>query len=265
MKEELIQLQDVSYSVENNQLTFGKTDTTDILFDINFSIYKGEVLGICGESGGGKSTLAKLIAGIIKPTNGELILNKKLSANKNNPRTIQILFQNSSNLINPYRKVSTIIDEAIRLSGANKEKITEKKIELFETLCINQTLFKRRGMELSGGERQRVALARLLALKPKVLILDEPFSAQDITSQLNFVKVLKRINKDFEVTMICISHNLKILKNFAERVIVMQNGRIVEMGDTIKIFDSPEYPYTKFLLRAEEFSLTKEEIHAHRN
>jgi len=265
MKEELIQLKDVSYSVKNDQLTFGKTDTAEILFDINFSVYKGEVLGICGESGGGKSTLAKLIAVIIKPTNGELILNKKLSANKNNPRTIQILFQNSSNLINPYRKVSTIIDEAIKLSGTDKEKITEKKTELFETLCINQTLFKRRGMELSGGERQRVALARLLALKPKVLILDEPFSAQDITSQLNFVKVLKRINKDFDVTMICISHDLKILKNFADRVIVMRNGRIVEMADTIKLFSSPEYPYTKFLLRAEEFSLTKEEIHAHRN
>lgn len=265
MKEELIQLQDVSYSVKDDQLTFGKTDTTDILFDINFSVYKGEVLGICGESGGGKSTLAKLIAGIIKPVNGYLVLSKQLSVDRNRPRQIQILFQNSSNLINPYRKVSTIIDEAIKLSGTNREKITEKKFELFETLGINHTLLNRRGMELSGGERQRVALARLLALKPKILILDEPFSAQDITSQLNFVKVLKRINKDFEVTMICISHDLKILKNFAERVIVMQNGRIVEMADTIKLFNSPEYPYTKFLLRAEDLSLSKEEIHALRN
>jgi len=105
----------------------------------------------------------------------------------------------------------------------------------------------------------------LLAVNPKVLILDEPFSAQDVTSQLNLVKVLKRLNEEFGVTMICISHDLKILRKFTHRVIVLQNGRIVEIEDTSKIFTSPEHPYTKFLLRAEEFSLTEEEIHIQSN
>ena len=105
----------------------------------------------------------------------------------------------------------------------------------------------------------------MLAVKPKVLILDEPFSAQDVTSQLNFVEVLKRLNKEFGVTMICISHDLKILRKFAHTVIVLQNGRIVETAETSKIFTSPEHPYTKFLLSAEEFSLTEEEIHSNHN
>jgi peptide/nickel transport system ATP-binding protein len=265
MNEELIQLKNISYSVEDENLSLSKGMTTDILFDINFTVCEKEVLGICGESGGGKSTLAKVVAGIIKPTKGELILNKELSTNKNNPKAIQILFQNNSNLINPYRKVGDVIDEAISLSGINNISIAERKAKLFEMLNISRELTKRRGYELSGGERQRVALARLLAVKPKVLILDEPFSAQDVTSQLNFVEVLKRLNEEFGVTMICISHDLKILRKFTQRVIVLQNGRIVEIADTSKIFTSPEHPYTKFLLRAEEFNLTEEEIHSQSN
>jgi peptide/nickel transport system ATP-binding protein len=265
MKEELIQLKNISYSVEDEQLSLSKGMTSDILFDISFAVCEEEVLGICGESGGGKSTLAKLMARIIKPTNGELILNSKLSTNKNNPKRIQILFQNNSNLINPYRRVGDVIDEAIKLSGTNNNSITERKAKLFETLNINKDLTERRGYELSGGERQRVALARLLTVMPKVLILDEPFSAQDVTSQLNFVEVLKHLNEELGVTMICISHDLKILRKFTHRVIVLQTGRIVETADTSKIFTSPEHPYTKFLLSAEEFSLTEEEIHSQSN
>jgi ABC-type glutathione transport system ATPase component len=265
MKEELIQLKNISYSVEDEKLSLIKGTTTDILFDISFMVHEEEVLGICGESGGGKSTLAKLIAGIIKPTSGELILGNMLSTNANNPKAIQILFQNNSNLINPYRKVGDVIDEAIKLSGTNNDSISERKSILFDTLNINQELTERRGYELSGGERQRVALARLLAINPKVLILDEPFSAQDVTSQLNFVEVLKRLNEEFSVTMICISHDLKILRKFTNKVIVLQNGRIAEIAGTSKIFTSPEHPYTKFLLSAEEFSLTEEEIHSKNN
>ena len=265
MNEDLIQLKNISYSVEDENLSLSKGAIADILFDISFTVCEKEILGICGESGGGKSTLAKLIAGIIKPTKGEFILNKKLSTNKNNPKAIQILFQNNSNLINPYRKVGDVIDEAISLSGINNISIAERKAKLFEMLNISRELTKRRGYELSGGERQRVALARLLAVKPKVLILDEPFSAQDVTSQLNFVEVLKRLNEEFGVTMICISHDLKILRKFTHKVVVLQNGRIVEIADTSKIFASPEHPYTKFLLSAEEFSLTEEEIHTKSN
>ena len=262
MSAELITLKNISYSVKNEQLSLARKDTADILFDINFSVFENEVLGICGESGGGKSTLAKLIAGLIKPFKGELILNANISVNKNKPKEIQILFQNNSDLINPFRKIITIIDEALKLSGTMNENIFSERERLFETLDINPDLLKRRGYGLSGGERQRIALARLLAVNPKVLVLDEPFSAQDVTSQINFIKVLKQINEEFNVTMVCISHDLQILRKLAHRVIVLQNGKIVEMGETSKIFSSPEHSYTKFLLRAEDFSLTEDEIHS---
>ena len=265
MKEELIQLNNISYSLDDNSLSLNKGKTTDILFNISFSVYENEVLGICGESGGGKSTLAKLISNLIKPSGGELKLNTKLAAKGKEPGRIQILFQNNSNLLNPYRKVSSMITESLKLSGMKKDDIVKQKLKLFSTLGIEDKLANRRGYELSGGERQRIALARLLAVNPKVLILDEPFSAQDITSQINMVKVLKRINEEFNVTMICISHDLKILRKFAHRVIILQVGKIVEMGETSKIFSSPEHPYTKFLLSAEDFSLTEEAIHNFKN
>ncbi|UCH65326.1 MAG: ATP-binding cassette domain-containing protein [Ignavibacterium sp.] len=263
MKKVIIQLRDVFYSTSQENLRFGANDSADILFDISLKIYKKEILGICGESGGGKTTLIKLLAGIIKPVNGDMKVDHNIAAKNNSPSKIQILFQNNADLLNPYRKVKTVITEAVKLSKAKKESVEKEKEKLFHMLGIQSDLENRRGNQLSGGERQKVALARLLAVKPRVLILDEPFSAQDVISQLNFLKVLKRINEELELTIICISHDLNMLKKLAHRVIVLQNGRIVESADTSKIFNSPDHPYTKFLLRAEDYSLTEDEIQSY--
>lgn len=260
MSEKLIEVKNVSYSVESDNLSFRKKDSANILFDISFSVNEKEILGICGESGGGKSTLAKLIAGIIQPINGELILNTKIGTQKNKPREIQILFQNSSYLINPYRKINTIITEALKLADLKKEKIEDEKNKLVELININPVLLDRRGLGLSGGERQRIALARLLAVKPKVLILDEPFSAQDISSQINFVKLLKKINEEMGVTIICVSHDLRILRSLTDRIIILKEGRIVETGTTENVFTNPQHSYTKFLLSAESLELSYEDI-----
>lgn len=260
MTETLIELKNISYSAESDNLSLSKSETTDILFDVSFSLDEKEVLGICGESGGGKSTLAKLIAGIIKPSKGELLLNSRITPKKNKPREIQILFQNSSDLINPYRKINTIINETLKLAGTKKEDIEKEKMRLIETVDIDPALLNRRGLGLSGGERQRIALARLLAVKPKVLILDEPFSAQDITSQINFVKLLKKINEDMGITIICISHDLKILRNLVQKIIILKEGRIVETGRTEEVFNNPQNSYTRFLLSAESLELSYEEL-----
>jgi peptide/nickel transport system ATP-binding protein len=262
MKKVIIYLKNVSYSASKDDLTFGTNESTDILFDISLKIYKKEILGICGESGGGKTTLIKLLAGILKPVNGEIKVDHNIAAINNCPSKIQILFQNNADLLNPYRKIKSVITEAIRLSKTKKDYVDKEKEKLFHMLGIQSELENRRGNELSGGERQKIALARLLAVKPRVLILDEPFSAQDVISQLNFLKVLKRINNELKLTIICISHDLNMLKKLAHRVIVLQNGRIVESADTSKVFNSPDHPYTKFLLRAEDFSLTEDEIHS---
>jgi len=260
MMEKLIELKNVSYSAISDDLSFNQKESKDILFDISFSVAEKEIIGICGESGGGKSTLAKLIAGIVHPNSGELILDRKIETQKNKPQEIQILFQNSSDLINPYRKINTIITESLNLSGEKKEEIESQKNKLIELLNINPVLLNRRGFGLSGGERQRIALARLLAVKPKVLILDEPFSAQDISSQINFIKLLKKINDEMGVSIICISHDLKILRKLVQRIIILKEGRIVETGIAENVLANPQHSYTKFLLSAESLKLSYEEL-----
>ena len=261
MTVKLIELKNIFYSAEDDNLSFSKKESTDILFDVTFSVSEKEIVGICGESGGGKSTLAKLIAQIIKPTKGELILNNKIESQKDKPNEIQILFQNSSDLINPYRKINTTINEALKLAGTKKEDIEIEKNGLAGTININPALLNRRGLGLSGGERQRIALARLLAVKPKVLILDEPFSAQDITSQINFVMLLKKINEEMGITIICISHDLKILRNLAHKIIILKEGKVVETGSTEDVFNNPQNSYTRFLLSAESLKLNYDELH----
>jgi len=263
MKQVIIQLNNVSYSIRSENLSLTANKSVDILTDISLKIYRKEILGICGESGGGKTTLIKLIAGIILPVKGELKVDHKISIKKNRTNTIQILFQNNSDLLNPIRKVKDVIDETIELTRNKKADIEKEKEKLFNILDIKTSLENRRGYELSGGERQRIALARLLAAQPRILILDEPFSAQDVISQLNFLKILNRINSEMKITIICVSHDLNMLKKLVDRVVVLQNGRIVEIAGTSKLFKSPNHSYTKFLLRAEDFSLTADEIHSY--
>ena len=125
---------------------------------------------------------------------------------------------------------------------------------------IEENLSHRRCYQLSGGQQQRVALARILAVKPKLIILDEPFSAQDTESQLNFLNLFKKINAELGTTLICIAHSLKILRKLAHEVIILYKGKIVEQGKTEIIFSSPQHNYTKFLLKAESYDLKYEDI-----
>ncbi|MDZ7625127.1 MAG: ATP-binding cassette domain-containing protein [Ignavibacteriaceae bacterium] len=253
----LLKVENISYSVEVKEETKKKFD---ILKNVSFEIEQGEILGICGESGGGKSTLAKVIAGIIKPDSGKIILNSESEKEKRKSSPIQILFQNHGEVLNPFRKVQNIIDEALKISGVDENNLAEERVKVLDSVGFQKELYQRRGMELSGGEQQRAALARLLAVKPVLLILDEPFSAQDVESQLNLVKLFKQLNKDFKLTMICISHDLRILRNLANRVIILKDGEIVESGTTKEVFDNPQKDYTKFLLSAEALNLTYEEL-----
>lgn len=251
----LLKVDNISYSVEVKE---EKKKRFDILKDVSFEIEQGEILGICGESGGGKSTLAKVIAGIIKPDSGKITLNSESERKESSP--IQILFQNHGEVLNPFRKVQSIVDEALKISGTKESDFGREREKIFKSVGFSKELYSRRGMELSGGEQQRAALARLLAVKPVLLILDEPFSAQDVESQLNLVKLFKQLNKEFNLTMICISHDLRILRNLANRVIILRNGEIVESGLTKEVFNNPQKAYTKFLLSAEALNLTNEEL-----
>jgi len=253
----LLKVENISYSVEVKEET---KKQFNILKNVSFDVEQGEILGICGESGGGKSTLAKVIAGLIKPTKGKinLITDETNSQRKSSP--IQILFQNHGEILNPFRKVQNIIDEALKINGMDGNNILLEKENVLSSVGFSKELYSRRGYELSGGEQQRAALARLLAVKPELLILDEPFSAQDVESQLKLVKLFKRLNTSFKLTMICISHDLKILRYLANKVMILRNGEIIEMGNAEKIFKQPQHSYTKFLLDSENFDLTYQQI-----
>jgi ABC-type dipeptide/oligopeptide/nickel transport system ATPase subunit len=255
----LLKVENISYSVEVKE---EKKRQFDILKNVSFEVEQGETIGICGESGGGKSTLAKVISGLIKPDSGRIILDSEFEKEKRRSGPIQILFQNHGEVLNPFRKVQNIIDEALRISGIDETKLEKERGKVLGSVGFPNELYNRRGMELSGGEQQRAALARLLAVKPVLLILDEPFSAQDVESQLNLVKLFKRLNIEFHLTMICISHDLRILRNLASRVIILKNGEIVESGKTSEVFKNPKKDYTKFLLSAEALDLTYQELKA---
>lgn len=227
----------------------------DILKNISFNAAARTITGITGESGSGKTTLAKIIAGHFAPTKGSVTINAE-ARNKTSP--VQLLFQNTGDILNPYRKIYDVVYEAARLAGAqNPDSEAEKFLTLIR---LDTGLWNNRGQQLSGGEQQRAALARLLAVRPAILILDEPFAAQDVESQVNLIALLNNIKRQLDITLICISHNIRILKDLADTILVMREGTIVESGNTREILSEPKHPYTALLLKAENYNLNEEEL-----
>lgn len=253
MKNNLIELSNLSYYVN------GDNGKISILDNISFILERSRTLGIAGESGSGKTTLAKLLAGILYPAEGEIRFGFRNKTGNNKISPVQILFQNNGEILNPLRKVAEIVDEAAGLLFSKKEA-ADKRIILFNALNFPEELWNRKGYELSGGEQQRAALARLLAVEPELLILDEPFSAQDPESQLNFLNLFKKIKEDFNITLIFIAHNLRILRKLCDEIIIIYRGRLVEQGTTEEIFNSPKHPYTRFLLSSEDYKLSYDEL-----
>jgi len=252
----ILKAENLSYSV------IQKNEEKVILKNISFDLERNSVFGISGESGSGKTTLAKILAGILKPSSGKISCfflreHKKLSP-------IQILFQNTGEIINPLRTIRSMIEapspEGIPPSRDKSPPKGETLEKLMKIVGIEKDLLNKRGYELSGGEQQRVALARVLAVKPELLILDEPFSAQDYESQENFLNLFLNLKKNLNITMICISHNLRIQRKLCDEIMIMYNGEIVEMNKSKELFENPMHQYTKFLLKAERYDLSYEEF-----
>ena len=257
---EILKLENICYAVPSSGKGFTKKSMVNILDSINLNINYGEVLGISGESGGGKTTLAKVIAGVIKPSQGKLVWDDDVLSGYSDSSPVQISFQNHGEILNPYRKIEDIINEALKIQKYDTELIKRKKGEILNSLNISADITKKRGYELSGGEQQRAALARLLSANPKLLILDEPFSAQDVESQLNLLKLFQKINRELKLTMLCVSHDLNILRKLADRIVIIQKGKVVEEGNTEEVFNNPAHNHTKYLLKAKNLSLTLSDL-----
>jgi peptide/nickel transport system ATP-binding protein len=265
MNDIILNVENLSYLVEiKNQLQV--REQKEIIRNISFNVERNTVLGITGESGSGKTTLAKILAGINKPTSGKIEKHFTKDWNKALPKPIQILFQNDGELLNPYRKVRDVLEEAYQLKFDNKQDYIKIILSDLKKFQLPESILNHKGYQLSGGEQQRLALARILIVEPETLILDEPFSSQDIEAQSIIVKLIQELKKESKMTIICVSHDISILKNISDNILIMFNGSIVEFGKTSDVFNNPKNSYTKFLISAQSLNLSREEIETfHKN
>ena len=223
--------------------------SVDALSDVSFTLHEGEILGIVGESGSGKSTLLRQISGLETPDSGVLRLDgEPLPARrtKENYRTVQMIFQDAVGSFHPRRKISDSIRETVRnLSDAREEPD-------WKTLCtmvqLPLELAERYPRDLSGGQCQRFAIARAMAVHPRVLLCDEVTSALDVSSQAQILRLLDQLHRDKNMSVILVSHDLAVVRSICDRVMVMRGGRVVEQGGVEQVIHAPREEYTKQLI-----------------
>lgn len=237
----------------------GRKGVTKAVDDVSFSIYRGETFGLVGESGSGKSTTGRSIIKLYNPTGGEVIFeNHKISGtiDKSTEKMLrtkmQMIFQDPMASLNPRKKVMDIIAQGLdihKLYNTNEER-EEKVYQILETVGLSREHAHRYPHEFSGGQRQRIGIARALIVEPTFVIADEAISALDVSIQAQVVNLLKKLQKDRDLTFIFIAHDLSMVKYISDRIGVMHAGRLVELGPAEDIYMHPIHPYTKSLLSA---------------
>lgn len=231
----------------------GKRDVPAVS-DISFSLYPGEILGIVGESGSGKSTVAKLITRLVDPTEGEIILDGqdithlKGTALKDAYGKMQMVFQNPVGSFDPRRTLGDGIGESLRNKGMSKAERRKKAAELLEQCGLDASYGERYPHQVSGGQCQRAAIARALAVDPRVLICDEATSALDVTVQKRVIQLLQTLKENKNLSYVFICHNLALVQEFCDRILVMKDGKVVEEGIPDEVIWNPKEEYTKMLV-----------------
>ncbi len=244
MKEELVlSLRHVTSGYHDGGL-FRRGAYQEVLHDVSFDVRNGEILGLVGESGTGKSTLARTILGMVAPDQGEV---------RHYTKRPQMIFQDPYSSLNPAYSVEWILEEPLRIYGKyDKEERRRRVREMLERVELPEECLKARPAELSGGQRQRVSIATALIQRPRFLIADEPVSALDVTIQAQILRLLKDLRDELDLSYLFISHDLNVVYQLCDRVLVMKSGRIVEQGQVDEIFDHPKEDYTRQLLAAAE-------------
>ena len=235
----------------------GKDKTLTAVDDVSFGIRKGTTTALVGESGSGKSTVANIILNLIDPTSGKVFHDgvdlstlgpKELFALR---RIMQPVFQNPYGSLDPMYSIFRVVEEPLRVHGIGTAKEREARVaELLDMVSLPRSVMRRYPHELSGGQRQRVAIARALALKPEIVVLDEAVSALDVLVQAQILRLLSDLQAELELTYLFITHDLAVVRQIADDVVVMEHGRIVESGAADELFANPRQDYTRELIRA---------------
>ena len=254
---------DIVLSVKNLVMEFkvGRDEIVHAVSDVSFDVKKGETLGIVGESGCGKSTTARSIVQLPKPTSGNVMVTsegdsieltglKGDALRKVRPK-LQMIFQDPISSLNPRRIVREVVKEGLTIwpNGMNAQQIQDRVDEVLESVGIDPEIAaNRRAHEFSGGQCQRISIARAVALDPEILICDEPVSALDVSVQAQILNLLEEMKDKYGLTLLFISHDLSVVRNVSDRVVVMYLGKICEIGSSDTIYSLPAHPYTRVLL-----------------
>jgi len=233
------------------------TNIVQAVDGVSFSLPKGKTLGIVGESGCGKSTLARLVTRLIEPSSGSVVLdgvditNLSGKALREMRRKLQIIFQDPYSSLNPRHSIGQIIGDPMRIQGIVTRSNEKNEVQdLMQLVGLNPEHYNRYPHEFSGGQRQRIGIARALSLQPSVIVADEPVSALDVSIQAQILNLLENLQKDLGLSFVFIAHDLSVVRHIADQVAVMYLGKIVEVGDSATVYNSPAHPYTKALLSA---------------
>ncbi len=236
------------------------------LWNVSLDLHAGDVLALVGGSGSGKSTLAKIVAGLLSADSGTILWEDHPLQNFSRlerAHHIQMIFQDPYASLNPKLSVGTQLAEVVRISNfgsrisdlnpkseVRNPRLQERCIELLKSVGLSADALSHYPFQFSGGQRQRIAIARALAMQPELLIADEPLSALDVTTQVQILDLFEQLKKEFRLTVLFITHDLAIARRFSDRVVVLQDGQVVEEGSASAVLKVPKHPYTKALLEA---------------
>ena len=252
----VVELRKVSKTFAVERGLFGSGGSVAAVSEISFSVAPGEIVGLVGESGSGKTTIGKMIQGLIEPTSGEIFLegrDARSLGRRDRAKIVQMIFQDPFASLNPKLSVGVMLEEALR-QGSEKSpsgaELDRRLDELLDSVGLPAGIKRDYPHQFSGGQRQRLGIARSLAMRPRLIVADEPVSALDLSIQAQILNLLTELNERLNLAYVLVTHDLSVVEQVADRVLVLREGRMEEEGPTERIFREPRTEYTRRLLDA---------------